>query len=177
MKYITKLKDAIAFFEDERVINNNNILSDGNGLFPKKYLPSYFVKKIDEIVKKEGDEGLRRISTHLDNNNLFDFEIPKNEIIKSIKSLNKDELRAISKAKERVTDYQKKLMINTWMNEDQTIGEKIVPMESSLAYVPSGTAPLISTAIMTIVPAKVAGVKNIYVTTPADENSIVSKHN
>ncbi len=175
MKYITKLKDAIAFFEDERVINNNNILSDGNGLFPKKYLPSYFVKKIDEIVKKEGDEGLRRISTHLDNNNLFDFEIPKNEIIKSIKSLNKDELRAISKAIERVTDYQKKLLINTWMNEDQTIGEKIVPMESSLAYVPSGTAPLISTAIMTIVPAKVAGVKNIYVTTPADENSKVSE--
>ena len=61
------------------------------------------------------------------------------------------------------------------MNEDQTIGEKIIPMESSLAYVPSGTAPLISTAIMTIVPAKVAGVKNIYVTTPADENSKVSE--
>ena len=61
------------------------------------------------------------------------------------------------------------------MNEDQTIGEKVVPMESSLAYVPSGTAPLISTAIMTIVPAKVAGVKNIYVTTPADENSKVSE--
>ena len=61
------------------------------------------------------------------------------------------------------------------MNEDQTIGEKVVPMESSLAYVPSGTAPLISTAIMTIVPAKVAGVKNIYVTTPADKNSKVSE--
>ena len=45
------------------------------------------------------------------------------------------------------------------MNEDQTIGEKIVPMESSLAYVPSGTAPLISTAIMTIVPAKVEVLK------------------
>ena len=175
MKHITKIKDAITFFENERVISNNNILSDGNGLFPKKYIPSYFVKKIDEIVRKEGDEGLRRISSYIDRNNLVDFEIPKNEIIKSIESLNKDEEKAIKNSIERVTDYQKKLLNNTWMNEDQTIGEKVVPMESSLAYVPSGTAPLISTAIMTIVPAKVAGVKNIYVTTPADKNSKVSK--
>ncbi|MBR91411.1 MAG: histidinol dehydrogenase [Dehalococcoidia bacterium] len=175
MKHITKIKDAITFFENERVISNNNILSDGNGLFPKKYIPSYFVKKIDEIVRKEGDEGLRRISSYIDRNNLVDFEIPKNEIIKSIESLNKDEEKAIKNSIERVTDYQKKLLNNTWMNEDQTIGEKVVPMESSLAYVPSGTAPLISTAIMTIVPAKVAGVKNIYVTTPADKNSKVSE--
>ncbi|MQG09574.1 MAG: histidinol dehydrogenase [SAR202 cluster bacterium] len=175
MKHITKIKDAITFFENERVISNNNILSDGNGLFPKKYIPSYFVKKIDEIVRKEGDEGLRRISSYIDRNNLVDFEIPKNEIIKSIESLNKDEENAIKNSIERVTDYQKKLLNNTWMNEDQTIGEKVVPMESSLAYVPSGTAPLISTAIMTIVPAKVAGVKNIYVTTPADKNSKVSE--
>ncbi len=175
MKHITKIKDAITFFENERVISNNNILSDGNGLFPKKYIPSYFVKKIDEIVRKEGDEGLRRISSYIDRNNLVDFEIPKNEIIKSIESLNKDEENAIKNSIGRVTDYQKKLLNNTWMNEDQTIGEKVVPMESSLAYVPSGTAPLISTAIMTIVPAKVAGVKNIYVTTPADKNSKVSE--
>ncbi len=175
MKHITKIKDAITFFENERVISNNNILSDGNGLFPKKYIPSYFVKKIDEIVRKEGDEGLRRISSYIDRNNLVDFEIPKNEIIKSIESLNKDEEKAIKNSIERVTDYQKKLLNNTWMNEDQTIGEKVVPMESSLAYVLSGTAPLISTTIMTIVPAKVAGVKNIYVTTPADKNSKVSK--
>ncbi len=175
MKHITKIKDAITFFENERVISNNNILSDGNGLFPKKYIPSYFVKKIDQIVRKEGDEGLRRISSYIDRNNLVDFEIPKNEIIKSIESLNKDEEKAIKNSIERVTDYQKKLLNNTWMNEDQTIGEKVVPMESSLAYVPSGTAPLISTAIMTIVPAKVAGVKNIYVTTPADKNSKVSE--
>ena len=45
MKHITELKDAITFFEDERVVSNNNILSDGNGLFSKKYIPSYFVKK------------------------------------------------------------------------------------------------------------------------------------
>jgi len=175
MKHITEMKDAITFFENERVLSNNNMLSDGNGLFPKKYIPSYFVKKIDEIVRKEGDEGLRRISSYIDRNNLVDFEIPKNEIIKSIESLNKDEEKAIKNSIERVTDYQKKLLNNTWMNEDQTIGEKVVPMESSLAYVPSGTAPLISTAIMTIVPAKVAGVKNIYVTTPADKNSTVSE--
>ena len=73
MKHITKIKDAITFFENERVISNNNILSDGNGLFPKKYIPSYFVKKIDEIVRKEGDEGLRRISSYIDRNNLVDF--------------------------------------------------------------------------------------------------------
>ena len=175
MKHITEMKDAITFFENERVLSNNNMLSDGNGLFPKKYIPSYFVKKIDEIVRKEGDEGLRRISSYIDRNNLVDFEIPKNEIIRSIESLNKDEEKAIKNSIERVTDYQKKLLNNTWMNEDQTIGEKVVPMESSLAYVPSGTAPLISTAIMTIVPAKVAGVKNIYVTTPADKNSTVSE--
>tara|TARA_Y100001970_G_scaffold44578_1_gene55714 strand:- start:175 stop:1491 length:1317 start_codon:yes stop_codon:yes gene_type:complete len=175
MKHITELKDAITFFEDERVVSNNNILSDGNGLFSKKYIPSYFVKKIDEIVRKEGDEGIRRISSHLDNNNLVDFEIKKSDIIKSLESLSKDEIRAIKKAIERVTDYQKQLISKSWMNDEQTIGEKVVPMESSLAYVPSGTAPLISTAIMTIVPAKVAGVKNIYVTTPADENSNVSE--
>ncbi|MFL2664628.1 MAG: histidinol dehydrogenase [Dehalococcoidia bacterium] len=173
MNKITNINDAINFFEKERSVNNN-ILSDGNGLFIEKYSPSYFVKKIDEIIQKEGDEGIRRISSYIDNNNLDEFEISDKEILQSLDSLSEYELKAINKSISRVTDYQMNLLSKSWMNNDLTIGERVVPIESSLAYVPSGTAPLISTAIMTIVPAKVAGVKNIYVTTPADEDSNVS---
>ena len=173
MKKLTNLNNAIKFFKQERS-TNNNILSDGNGLFKKKYVPSYFVKKIDEIIKKEGDEGIRRISSYIDNNNLEELEVPEKEILQSVDSLSEDELEAINKSIYRVSDYQKKLLSKSWMNNDDTIGEKVIPIESSLSYIPSGTAPLISTAIMTVVPAKVAGVKNIYVTTPADKDSNVS---
>jgi histidinol dehydrogenase len=51
------------------------------------------------------------------------------------------------------------------------LGQRMVPMQSVGVYVPAGSAPLPSSLLMAVIPARVAGVKNIYVSTPADRES------
>jgi histidinol dehydrogenase len=58
------------------------------------------------------------------------------------------------------------------MNSNSSLGENIIPVERALCYVPSGTAPLVSTVVMTVVPAKIAGVKEVIVTSPAINNNV-----
>ena len=58
------------------------------------------------------------------------------------------------------------------MSSNNSLGENIIPVERALCYVPGGTAPLVSTVVMTVVPAKIAGVKEVIVTSPAINNNV-----
>ena len=63
-------------------------------------------------------------------------------------------------------------MPKSWNNSSGSLGENIIPVDKALCYVPGGTAPLVSTVVMTVVPAKTAGVREVIVTTPAINNVI-----
>ena len=62
--------------------------------------------------------------------------------------------------------FQERGLPKSWNDGTGNIGERVTPLKSVAAYVPGGTAPLASTVIMTVVPAKVAGVDEIIVATP-----------
>jgi histidinol dehydrogenase len=163
---------GIEHFKRDRNMPAAAVLSDGRGLFPDKVSPNEFAARVIDIVQNEGDAGLKRINTALDGYSPETFEVPQSEIDSALANLDPESVAAFELAAERVRNFQKRGLPKSWSDGTGKIGERVTPLGSIAAYVPAGTAPLASTVIMTVVPAKVAGVKEIIVATPAPGNSM-----
>ena len=105
-----------------------------------------------------------------DNFNL-EFELGEEFINDSFSKVSKF-IDSIQKSINRSRDFHKNSMPKSWNNSSGSLGENIIPVDKALCYVPGGTAPLVSTVVMTVVPAKTAGVREVIVTTPAINNVI-----
>jgi len=162
---------GVEYFQRERNMSVESILSDGNGLFATKLAPDEFALKVIEIIRSEGDQGLRRIITALDGSPPKSFEVPQSKIDSAFESLDPKSVSALEFAVEQVRAFQSRALPKSWSDSKRNVGEKVTPLNSVAAYVPAGTAPLASTVIMTVVPAQVAGVEEIIVVTPATGNS------
>ena len=90
--------------------------------------------------------------------------------------ISKKEKEVILNTIERVKLFQSKTLSKSWFDEEKGYGEYVRPIESVGCYIPSGSAPLISTIIMTVVPAKIAGVKRIAVSSPTLGNQNPNKY-
>jgi len=163
---------GIDYFKRERNMPAQAVLSDGRGLFPDKVSPIEFASRIIDIVRNEGDTGLVRINTALDGSSPVTFEVPQSEIDIAFNNLDPASINALELAADRVRKFQSKGLPKSWSDGAGKFGERVTPLGSVAAYVPAGTAPLASTVIMTVVPAKVAGVEEIIVVTPAPADSM-----
>ena len=172
MKRVIGAEAGIDYFKRERNMPAQAVLSDGRGLFPDKVSPIEFASRIIDIVRNEGDAGLIRINTALDGSSPVTFEIPQSEINAAFNNLDPASINALELAAERVRKFQSKGLPKSWSDGAGKFGERVTPLGSVAAYVPAGTAPLASTVIMTVVPAKVAGVEEIIVITPAPADSM-----
>ncbi len=172
MKHVIGATAGIEYFRRERNLPVEAVLSDGNGLFPDRIPPDEFAARVIQIVRKEGDAGLRRINTALDGSSPDLFEVPQTEIDSALAELDPAAISAFELAAERVRKFQGRGLPKSWSDGTGKFGERVTPMRSVAAYVPGGTAPLASTVIMTVVPAKVAGVDEIIVATPAPGGSM-----
>ncbi len=131
------------------------------------------VESIVNNVRQKGDKALVFYTKQFDKINLKSIKISQAEINNSIKHISKPLLHSIKKAIQRITTFQKTNIPKTWIkvfNLNETMGYKYVPLDSVGIYIPGGRAPLISTVLMTVIPAKVAGVKRIVVFTPPPVN-------
>ncbi len=163
---------GIEYFKRERNLPVEAVMSDGRGLFPDKVSPNEFAARVIDIVRNEGDAGLARINTALDGSSPDVFEVPQYEIDSALANLDPASIAAFELAAERVRKFQSRGLPKSWSDGTGKFGEKVTPLNSIAAYVPGGTAPLASTVIMTVVPAQVAGVKEIIVATPAPGDSM-----
>jgi histidinol dehydrogenase len=172
VKRVIGAEAGIDYFKRERNMPAQAVLSDGRGLFPDKVSPIEFASRIIDIVRNEGDAGLIRINTALDGSSPVTFEVPQSEINAAFNNLDPASINALELAAERVRKFQSKGLPKSWSDGAGKFGERVTPLGSVAAYVPAGTAPLASTVIMTVVPAKVAGVEEIIVITPAPADSM-----
>ena len=172
MKRVIGAAAGIDFFKRERNLPTEAVLSDGRGLFPNKVSPIEFASRVIDIVRNEGDAGLARINTALDGSSPEKFEVPQSEIDAAFQNLDPTSINALELAADRVRKFQSKGLPKSWTDGAGKFGERVTPLGSVAAYVPAGTAPLASTVIMTVVPAKVAGVEEIIVVTPAPGDSM-----
>ncbi len=166
-----------------KIISYNDI--EEAGFFQKIDLEK--LNSIDEIignVKNNGDDALIEYSKRFkdgDFKSADDFVVSKQEIEEAYKKINPQLLEALKIAINNVKEFAlaqknsiKELEIK---KENSTLGHKIIPMERVLCYCPGGNYPLLSSCYMTVIPAVIAGVKEIYVTSPKiAPEVIVSAH-
>lgn len=128
------------------------------------------VKDIIEDVKKNGDTAVFRYTMKFDKINTKSLEISRDDIKNSYKKLKPEKIKTFEKVISRLSKFAKKQMSQykdfEFTNGGVTLGQRVVPIENIGVYVPSGNYPLPSTALMCIVPAKIAGVENIIVCSP-----------
>ncbi|MEK6957372.1 MAG: histidinol dehydrogenase [archaeon] len=128
------------------------------------------VREIIRDVRKNGDSAVRKYTKKFDAVVPKSFEISKKEIRAAYKQVDEKTIAALRKAAKNIkyfTKEQFKGMKNFTVNRNGVIlGQKIVPIEKIGCYAPGGRYPLPSTALMCVIPAKVARVKEIIVCSP-----------
>ena len=90
-------------------------------------------------------------------------------------SVNPHFIEVIKKARENIYNYHKHQVKNSFIiseNDGVVLGQKVTPLKRAGIYVPGGTAAYPSTVLMNIVPAKIAGVDEIVMTSPAKDGKI-----
>ena len=131
------------------------------------------VKSILSDVKKNGDLAVKRYEKKFGGASLGSLRLSKKEINYAYSNVSKKEISAIKLAKSRLSKTEntiKNLLKNSKINIDGIkISKSFSPIESVGCYVPGGLARYPSSAIMSVVPAKTAGVKRIVVTTPPNK--------
>lgn len=105
------------------------------------------------------------------------FRVTKEEIAAAYEELDAHFIQVMKDSAANIRAYHEKQKRNSWFDakEDGTIlGQKITPMQKVGVYVPGGKAAYPSTTLMNVIPAKVAGVPNIIMTTPAGADGKVN---
>ena len=138
----------------------------------KQQNQSSVIKKILSEVKKKGDKAVIKFEKKFSNIRSKNKQIKfSNEEINTIsKKISKDLKKSIDIAFLRIKKFHLKQKISPFKYKDRFQNElsyRYSPIERVGVYVPGGTASYPSTVLMNCIPALVAGVKNIYLTTPA----------
>ena len=137
------------------------------------------VAEIIEAVKERKEEAVFEYSLKFDKCNMTreKFKVTKEEIEAAYQELDAHFIQVMKDSAANIRDYHEKQKRNSWFDAktDGTIlGQKITPMQNVGVYVPGGKAAYPSTTLMNVVPAKVAGVPNIIMTTPAGADGRVN---
>ncbi len=134
-------------------------------------------ERIIEDVKTNGDEALYKYSKLFDGVKVdkFDFLATDEEIERTVKEVEKNNIELLTlflKAADNIYEFHQKQKEESYFycKEGAILGLKITPVSRVLTYVPGGKAFYPSTALMNIIPARVAGVEEIIITTPPAEN-------
>ena len=131
------------------------------------------ISSVNEIicdVRKNGDNAVREYAKKFGDGDLEAFKLTADEIQTAIDSVDEETIKTLKYAIKNVKEFAqaqinsvKEIQVKVAGN---TLGHKIMPLDSVGCYIPGGNYPLPSSAIMTVVPAKVAGVKRVVAMSP-----------
>lgn len=136
------------------------------------------VKEIVARVQREGDAALFDYTQRFDHAAITaeTVQVTREEIDAAYAQVSPEWLAAMREAAKRITAFHEKQKQNTWMDFQPgiSLGQKITPLRRVGVYVPGGTAAYPSSVLMNVLPAKVAGVKEIVMVTPPGPDGGVS---
>jgi len=129
------------------------------------------VREIIYNVRKKGDQALLKYIEKFDGVNFEKKElvVDKSEIRRAYQSVSKEGIDVIKFAIDKINAYHRRQLRNTWIQlgpEGGMLGQMITPIKSIGIYVPGGKAPYPSSVLMCAIPAKIAGVEEIYCVSP-----------
>ena len=143
----------------------------GHRLFEQDPETAAVVSQMLLDLEKNGIDAVRKYSERFDNWNPSDFELSDTEIDRAIASLDKQIIDDTDFCQDNVRQFAKKQLETLQPIEVETrpgviLGHKHIPVNTVGSYIPGGRYPMFGSAQMSIIPAVVAGVKNIYACTP-----------
>ncbi len=139
------------------------------------------VAKIMEDARLSGDEALCRYTRKYDKVKILPkhLKVTQAEISGAYQSIQPDFVESLKVIIDNVSRFYRKQLRKPWKlknNDGVILGEQFTPLESVGIYIPAGQAPLVSTVYMTIIPAKIAGVKRIALASPPDKSGNINPH-
>ncbi len=137
-------------------------------IFGERLTPDAAVQRVLQEIRAEGDSALTRWTEKLDRVHLQTFRVPQQDLDQAVQRLAPEMHTILSEAIQRVEAFHRRQPLSSWMTNTLggTLGQIVRPIRRVGLYVPGGTAPLPSSVIMSAIPARVAGVKEIVVASP-----------
>ncbi len=135
------------------------------------------VTEIIENVINNGDTALYEYCKKFDKAELSSLEVSADEIEEAFNTVEPKFLKIIEQAAENIKEFHQKQVRNSFIindNDGIVTGQKVTPIEKVGLYVPGGTAAYPSTVLMDSIPAKIAGCKEICITTPPSADGKVN---
>lgn len=160
--------------------SRNNLLANLLKRSPASYGKyEQTVNNIVDRVRREGDQALFELTREFDkcDLNAQSIRVTDEEIAEAYRQIDPEFVAVMKKSASNITAFHEKQMHNSWILPDDNgtiLGQKITPVEISGVYVPGGKAAYPSSVLMNILPAKVAGVSRIIMTTPPDATGKVN---
>ena len=152
-----------------------NILTDLLKRSPNNY--TQYESSVNEIianVRSNGDQAVFDYTQKFDGATVTadNIEVTEDEIAEAYELVDQKLLEVIRKAKENIRVYHEKQKQYSWFDSSipgTMLGQKVTPIAKAGVYVPGGKAVYPSSVLMNIMPAKVAGVEEIIMTTPCNK--------
>ncbi len=142
------------------------------------------VTRIIENVKKNGDKALMEYTNRFDSSELTEktIKVTNSEIEDAVKKVDKNFIRSLDRAATQIKAFHENESCKSWITakkKGRITGQLVNPVEAAGVYVPggrSGDTPLVSSVLMGVIPARIAGVKNIAIATPPRKDGTINPH-
>jgi histidinol dehydrogenase len=135
------------------------------------------VRAIIKDVRRNGDRALRRYAERWDSlAKNQPLQVPEDEMAAAWKALPPGSRQSIREAAQNIRRFCKQQKPRSWTHTRRgiSLGQLAIPLDSVGCYVPGGRYPLVSTLLMTVIPAQVAGVANIRVLSPKPSTEVLA---
>jgi len=135
------------------------------------------VSGIIKDVRENGDSALYKYCEKFDGAKLECLEVTREEIDEAVAAVEPEFLEILKKAAANIRKFHEKQTRNSFIINDEVgvvMGQKVIPVDRAGLYVPGGTAAYPSTVLMDSIPAKIAGVPEVVITTPPSRDGKVN---
>ena len=139
------------------------------------------VRKIVDDVREHGDEALIRYTRRFDKVKLTprDLRVSAHETSGAYQDIKPEFVSTLKVVIENINKFYKKQLKKSWKVKDADgvlLGEQISALDTVGVYVPAGTVPLVSSVYMSVIPARMAGVRRIVLVTPPNQYKSIDPH-
>ena len=177
MRVVVGLEQARAALGRDRGLYQDGVpsrsVAKSSDAFGEPLTPLEVVERVLEQVRRSGDRALRDLTRRLDGVELADIEVAPAAAETAYESVPAELVDALRLAAGRIRRFHERTVPASWSDPSEGYGEIVNPVGSAGAYIPGGTATLVSTVLMTAIPAKVAGVEEVVVASPPGKSGTV----
>jgi len=144
-------------------------------IFGEELTPEQAVARIVAEVRSDGDDALLKYTRSIDGVVLPRLEVTREEVSQSYAEVSEELVAALTLAAQRVHSFHLATRRQSWIDFNEGgVGQIVRPLERVGVYVPGGSASYPSTVLMTVIPAKVAGVQEVILVSPPQSDGRIS---